>query len=78
MPNEEIAAAVATILEEWDGSSIRMATALPAPLMLSRSLTFPFSDQRKIASSITPRKNSPSVNRSLSKYQPTRTALGMV
>ena len=43
---------VAEILSEWDGSSSRLALALPATNVLARRLNFPFGDRNKIAAAV--------------------------
>lgn len=46
---EQAAEAVAQIVEGWGLTTTRMAAALPFDRLLSRTVSFPFSDQRKVA-----------------------------
>lgn len=49
---DRAAEAVAEIVQDWDVSSTRMAASLPTDQLLSRTVTFPFSDPRKIAAAV--------------------------
>ena len=49
---DETAEVIATILGEWDTTNARMAIALSAGSVLTRQLTFPFGDRKKIAAAV--------------------------
>jgi general secretion pathway protein L len=49
---DQAAEAVAQIVQDWGLSTMRMAAALPPNHILSRAVTFPFSDPRKIAAAV--------------------------